>query len=157
MAEPDESLVLRALTRWGIKERSLLGDSSSLSGEELIRRSARREFDSQQVRLLSSISEVLRLMDGLLVGAKDGTSFVRELSQKMRSFPAWVGDPFWEKEIVDLSHFIGGTHLFSEVPEHRQQEPLLFGEERLKKLTRAQYEHLKQKWYEAVFGIDEHM
>jgi hypothetical protein len=146
-----ESIII-ALTRSDIDRSILLHNSADLSDEDLIREIVGSKVAESQVHFLACLSKVLRLMHNFLIGDKPGRQFVQEFSKLWISLDDWGEDIALQKDLVQINHFYRRIHLFCDVPEHRREEPLLFGQERLVELTEAAYAHLKRAWLRARLG-----
>lgn len=124
----------------------LLG-RGSLSDEDLILQVAEGAIETDRLRLLASLSRLLRLMDGLLSGKETGESFVAKFSEQWLLLQNWEADPSLESEFDELNNYYSEIQLFSSLSDARYEEPLLFGLDRLKELTQTAYERLLQKWH----------
>lgn len=150
MTDLGEIAAIDALTRSGPRQDALLGQSDAPSDEALISRAARADVGPRRMRLLSTLSKLLRLMDGFLVGSEIGERFVTEFTRLWLSVDDWGADPTLERELLELSTFYSKIQLFCAVPEHREEEPLLFGTDRLRELTQTAYTRLKNSWYRSL-------
>jgi len=140
--------LLEALTRSA--PRDILLGRGSLSDEELIVQLSRRDIPPTRLQLLSSLSRLLRLMDSLLAGKETGEGFVAKFSDQWLAIRGWEADPLLESEFEDLNSFYSEVQRFCVSPRHREEEPLLFGVDRLKELTQLAYKHLKQTWQQSL-------
>jgi hypothetical protein len=152
MSRLDPEAALEALTRSDLR-RDTFFPKGSYTDEDLISHIAGHEIDSQRMALLVAASRLLRLMHGLLVGSETGEGFVQKFSNQWLSTRSWDSDPVLAEEFDELNSFYSEISFFCTKDEHRKEEPLLFGLNKLKERTEKVYERLKKKFAITVFNL----
>ncbi len=145
MSENRADSVIEVLTR-SVSRRDVPHEGGGLSDEDLILRATGGAISAPRLRLLTSLSRLLRLMDGLLAGQETGEGFVAKFSDQWLALKDWESDPVLEAKFEQLNRFYSEIQLFCGSAVHRQEEPLLFDPDRLKALTQAAYDRLMEAW-----------
>lgn len=138
--------IIKALTRVRPTRNVIVGSSMHLSDEELIKQITGSELRAKRLQLLVSVSRLLRLMDSLISGTETGEGFVAKFSEQWLFIKYWEEDPILKEEFDSLNGFYSDIQLFCAIPDHKKEEPLLFGLEQLRELTEKAYENLKKKF-----------
>ncbi len=136
------SAIVDVLTR-SIFRRDKLGLAGS--DEELMRRLVQGPIESQEAHFLVTVSRLLRLMDGLISGRETGEGFVEKFETTWHVLKVSHASGL-EVQLNKLREFYEDIQLFCVSVRDREEEPSLFGPEKLKVRTIQMYIDLKQWW-----------
>jgi hypothetical protein len=144
-------LAVEALTRADF-QRDQFFQTGSCSDEDLLRQLAGGDVDSMRIQLWAAISRLLRLMHGLLIGKETAEAFVSKFSEQFLSLELWEADQILDAEFETMNNFYSAIQMFAQSKKSREEQPLLFGLDRLQELTRLAYDRLRQKLCLSVMG-----
>jgi len=154
----EQDRIIHALTR-SIPSSDYL---ALLSEEELLRQLVGAHAPPSRLRLLASISRVLKLMDALLTGSDESllnahaeTGFVWQLEREWiirlgSDEEALASDPDLDTDLEWFEEYHDAIQLYCHDAKHREEEGLLFGPEELRRMTRQAYARLREAWLRSI-------